>query len=180
MNPIIICCISLIGSIFIYNAEKKSNISKILFVSVLSGFLFFQNCITENPLLFTNHDDYTELHNVIVGKDVAVYASKTPFLNNMIIPLRDTSHFYFDKITSDKKYNLDLPEKDFYIIVDETIFLNSDQSLVTYYNYIPGVENSEEFIKYVLTENADKYNISFVNEYIINRGLYSLYYLEPK
>ncbi|MBP8968539.1 MAG: hypothetical protein KBG42_04565 [Lachnospiraceae bacterium] len=180
MNPMIICFISFIDSFFINVHSRKRIIGNSLIILFLSCLLIIQNHVYQNPLIFSNHDDHMKLHDLVSDKDVAVFTSRNALLNLMIIPLRDSDHFYFEKISSDIEYDFTVPDKDFYIVIDESVFNTSGESTVTYYNYIPGINNSSEFISYIMKDNTEDYSITEIDEYIINRGLYSVYHLEPK
>ena len=177
MNAIVICFISLVHSLFRFNSKRTKIIFRSLEIIVLSGLLLMQNYIIQNPLTFTNLDDNEKLHELVSDKDVAVFASRNPLLNEMIIPLRDTDHFYFDKILSDKDYNFTTPQSDFFIAIDESIFNNT---AVSYNNYIPGVETSSDFISYILKDKSDDYTVTLIDDYLICRREYSVFYLVPK
>lgn len=178
MNPIVICFISLVHSLFRFKSKRITSICYPVAIIVLSGLLLVQNYIIHNPLTFTNPDDYEKLYELVTDNDVAVFASKNPLLNEMIVPLRDVNNFYFDKIISDKEYDFSVPQKDFYIIVDESKF--NTNSLVSYENYIPGVKNSEDFISYILEDKSDDFTVSYIDNYLITRNKYSVYFLEYK
>ena len=180
MNPLIICFISFINSFLAGLSSRKRIICNSLCVVFLACLLIIQNYVYQNPLIFANQDDYMKLHDLTVDKDVAVFASRKPLLNIMIIPLRDADHFYFEKISSDTEYEFIAPDKDFYIVVDESVFNNSGNTLISYNNYIPGISNSSEFISYIMEDNSENYSVTVIDEFTINRGVYSLYHLEPK
>lgn len=179
MNPFIICFISILSSQCRSFKRQANKVFKTILIVLYMCLILYQNIVLQNPFKFSNTDNYMYLHDLVQDTDTAVFGTKRWVLNSMILPLKDVKSFYFDVISEDKINEFKTPEKDFYIVIDKSLF-RGDSVAINYSNVIDNVENSDDFVAYILAEKYEDYSIEHISEIQINRLPFDVYYLKLK
>ncbi len=166
MFPLIICFIGIIGSFWRHTRQKSRIISSVIVVLVLGFLLYRQNYVYGNPFVFDGpYDDEEVIYEELKGADVMAFSDMTINLYTLIVPMRDVNSFYFENIFKGLDHSYDFPSNDFYVLVDNTMFNESDISMVDYSGLIPGADTSEEYVNALLGESEGAYESEFIRTF---------------